>query len=199
MRTILRVDASAHRSDSRSRALGDRLSSQLQQQHPQARVIHRDLAQGVPLLTEEQITARETLENQRTPEQQAILRPSENLIKELKAADTLILTTPIYNFSIPAALKAYIDQVCRPRLTFRYTEDGPLGLIDCRAYLIIISGGTPLNSEVDFATGYLKHILSFMGIEDIEVIGADGLLAHGEARLVEAQRQIDAAVAQAGS
>ncbi|MEL6385429.1 MAG: NAD(P)H-dependent oxidoreductase [Cyanobacteria bacterium J06626_18] len=118
---------------------------------------------------------------------------------ELRAADVLLLTTPIYNFSIPGALKAYIDLVCRPRLTFRYTEEGPVGLLDCRAYLVITSAGTPIDSEVDFSTPYLRHILGFMGIDEVVVIGCDGLqdrLSHRTwqgpaARRMQVQQQID--------
>lgn len=189
--SILRIDASARRTGSCSRQLGDRLVAQLQRRSPQATVIRRDLAQGMPLLTEAELAARATPPYERTPAQQHVLQPSDELIAELKTASVLVLTTPIYNFSIPAALKAYIDQVCRPGLTFRYTEAGPIGLLNSRAYFIITSGGTPLDSDVDFATGYLRHIFEFMGIEDMVVIAGDRLLS-AEAKLAAAQRQIDA-------
>ncbi|MEO0406009.1 MAG: NAD(P)H-dependent oxidoreductase [Cyanobacteria bacterium P01_A01_bin.135] len=172
MRTILRVDASARHAGSLSRQLGDCLMAQLQRQHPHMAVTQRDLAQGVLLLDEGQITARETPGYARTAAQRDRLQPSDALITELKSADILVLTTPIYNFSLPGALKAYIDQVCRPDLTFRYSEAGPIGLLSCRAYLVVVSGGTPIGSAVDFATPYLEHILDFMGIGPIERVAA---------------------------
>src|SRR5690606_7995661 len=97
------------------------------------------------------------------------------LIGEIEAADTIIITAPIYNFSIPASLKAWIDQVARARRTFRYTEVGSEGLLKGkRVYIVFVSGGVPLGSEVDFASAYLRHILGFIGISDVEFIAADG-------------------------
>src|SRR5690606_6043276 len=88
---------------------------------------------------------------------------------------TCALPISIYNFSIPASLKAWIDQVARARRTFRYTEAGPEGLLKGkRAYIVFASGGVPLGSEVDFASAYLRHILGFIGISDVEFIAADG-------------------------
>src|SRR5690606_32013845 len=92
------------------------------------------------------------------------------------------ITAPIYNFAIPASLKAWIDQVTRARRTFRYTEAGPEGLLKGkRAYIVFASGGVPLGSQVDFASGYLRHILGFIGITDVHFIAADGHQMDGEA------------------
>lgn len=92
-------------------------------------------------------------------------------------------------------MKAYIDQVCRPRLTFRYTEEGPIGLLDYRAYLVIASAGTPIDSEVDFATPYLRHILGFVGIDEVVVIRDDLTWQGPVARRMQAQQQIERLVA----
>src|SRR3546814_698354 len=111
-----------------------------------------------------------------------LLAGSEELIGEIEAADTIIITAPIYNFAIPASLKAWIDQVTRARRTFSYTEVGPEGLLrGKRAYIVFASGGVPLGSQVDFASGYLRHILGFIGITDVHVIAADGHQRDGEA------------------
>jgi FMN-dependent NADH-azoreductase len=92
----------------------------------------------------------------------------------LREADAVVLTAPIYNFSIPSTLKAWIDHVCRAGLTFHYTENGPQGLLEDRpAYLAMASGGVPFGSAADFASGYLKQVFRFIGIEDVRLIGAE--------------------------
>lgn len=188
--TLLRVDASAS-DNATSRILGDRLQNRLGTQYHDISLVRHDLRQGVPLLTPAQLAARYVSPALPTPQQRQLLRPSDTLIAELKAADILLLTTPIYNFSIPGSLKAYVDQVCRPDLTFRYTEDGPEGLLSCRVYLVITSAGTPIDSEVDFATPYLRHILGFMGVDEVTVIGCDRNWQNPDQRFQQASQQID--------
>lgn len=196
MKTILRIDASARYVNSYGRQLGDHLIGEIQKQSSQIVVKQRDLAQGVPLLTEAMVVAYNTPDDQRTDEQRRLLQTSDALVDELKSADLLVITTPIYNFSVPGALKAYIDLVCRARLTFRYGENAPVGLLrDRKTYLIITSGGTPINSNIDFATGYLKHVLGFIGIHNVEVIAGDRLMSGTEAKLIQARQQIDQSVA----
>lgn len=196
MKTVLRIDASARYAQSYSRQLGDRLIDNLQKHSPKIVVKQRDLAKGVPLLTEAMVVAYNTPDEQRTDEQRNLLQISDALIDELKTADLLVIAAPIYNFSIPGSLKAYIDLVCRARMTFRYGENGPVGLLcDRKTYLIITSGGTPINSDIDFATGYLKHVLSFIGIHNVEVIASDRLMSGAEAKLTQARQQIDQSVA----
>ena len=187
---LLRVDASAS-DNATSRVLGDRLLDRLRAQYPAINLVCRDLCDGVPLLSPEQLVARNIAPAAQTPQQQKLLQPSDTLIAELKAADILLLPTPIYNFSVPGMLKAYIDQVCRPDRTFRYTEDGPDGLLSCLAYLVITSAGTPIDSEVDFATPYLRHVLGFMGIDEVTVIGCDGNWQDPDQRFQQALDQID--------
>jgi FMN-dependent NADH-azoreductase len=97
----------------------------------------------------------------------------------------------VYNFSIPASLKAWIDLISRARKTFRYTEDGPEGLLKGKkAYILLASGGTKAGSEIDFATPYLKHALKFVGIEDVTIIAADAQGARGADALIEAKEAI---------
>lgn len=183
MTHILRIDASARNEGSTTRPLADQLVNRLVEQGYGATVTRRDLNIAQPaLLTESWISANFTEEAARSDEQKAVLAGSDELIAELEAADTIVITAPIYNFAIPASLKAWVDLVARARRTFRYTEAGPEGLLKGkRAFIIFASGGVPLGSEVDFASGYLKHILGFVGITDVTIIAADGHMTDGEA------------------
>ena len=111
----------------------------------------------------------------------------------MKAADVWVIATPIYNFGVPASLKAWIDQIARARLTFRYTEQGPQGLLQGKkVYILVATGGTEVGSAIDFATPWLKFVLGFLGITDIEVIAADRGMARGAAARVDALAGIDA-------
>ena len=110
---------------------------------------------------------------------------------ELKAADVVVIGMPVYNFGIPAALKAWVDLIARARVTFRYAESGPEGLLTGkRAIVVAASGGTPVDSEIDFATPYLRHALGFVGITDVEVVAADRLMLDPEASLERADRAV---------
>ena len=98
---------------------------------------------------------------------------------------------PVYNFGIPAALKAWVDMITRARLTFRYTENGPEGLVNGKkAYIVLASGGVPVDSPVDFATPYMRQALSFIGIDDVDVIAADQLGSRADDSIDEARAQI---------
>lgn len=186
-RHILRVDASMRREGSHSRRLADRVIDHLRSGHPDTRVTVRDLADGsMRLVDETWIGANFTDPAQRSDDQKAALAFSDRLVSELRAADTLVITVPIYNFTIPASLKAWIDLIARARETFRYTEAGPEGLLTGkRAILIFVSGGVAAGSETDFATDYMKFILKFIGITDVEIIDA-GQLMFAEAEQLEA-------------
>ena len=167
--------------------LADRVIDRLTAQHPDTRVTVRDLADGsMRLVDETWIGANFTDPAQRSDDQKAALAFSDRLVSELRAADTLVITVPIYNFTIPASLKAWIDLVARARETFRYTEAGPEGLLTGkRAILVYVSGGVAARSETDFATDYMKHVLKFIGITDVEIIDA-GQLMFAEAEKLEA-------------
>lgn len=188
---ILRIDASARYENSVSRQLTDEFMTQLIRQHPDATVTVRDVAKGLPFVNEAMVTAYNTPEADRTSEQQAVLQTSDALVAELKTADIVVVGVPIYNFSLPAVLKAYIDLVARAGLTFAYSSAGPKGLLrDRPTYLIITSGGTPIGSEIDYASGYLKHVLSFLGIQSVEIIAADSLSRTGSDKLAQARQQL---------
>lgn len=187
--SILRIDTSARREGSVSRDLADRIIARF----PDATVTTRDLAPGLPLIDETWVGANFTPEADRSPEQRATLALSDALISELKAADTLVIGLPIYNFGVPATLKAWVDQVARAGVTFRYSEAGPEGLLTGkRAIIAVASGGTEAGSEIDFATGYIRHVLGFIGISQVDFVTADRMALNPEATLQSAHGQIDA-------
>lgn len=191
--TILRIDASARIDGSVTRRLTDRVVDTLGARD----VILRDLAQTpVPQIDADWIGASFTPEAERSDAQRAALALSDELIGEITRADTLVIGLPVYNFGVPAALKAWIDQIARAGVTFRYTDSGPKGLLESkRAIVVAASGGTPIGSEIDFATGYLRHVLGFVGIEDVTLVNADRLASDAEAAIAAAERQVTALAA----
>ena len=189
---ILRLDASASPGDSSSRNLGDFLIKQLELGNPQAEMRSRDLNQDLSFIDSNWITANFTASDDRDAAQSARLAFSDQLIDELNWADHIVLTTPMYNFGIPATLKAWVDQVCRAGVTFRYGANGPEGLLKGKSVdIIITTGGAPLNSPVDFVSGYLKQVFEFIGIEDINIIGADRMNVDADASFAGAISQIE--------
>ncbi|WP_171229153.1 FMN-dependent NADH-azoreductase [Ruegeria sp. HKCCA4008] len=186
-KTILHIDSSARRVNSTTRDLSDRVVKQLGAD----RIIRRDLATPLPLLTEDWIAANFTPADQRDDLQRDRLALSDELVSELQEADTIVIGLPIYNFSVPAAFKAWVDLVARAGLTFSYTENGPKGLLEGkRAILAIASGGVPVGSEADFATNYARHVLGFIGIHDVDVIAADQMAVNPDAALESAHKAV---------
>ena len=131
--------------------------------------------------------------DQRSADEKAELALSDTLIAELRAADTIVIGLPIYNFGVPAALKAWVDLVARPGVTFRYGENGPEGLLEGkRVILAMASGGTPAGSDIDFATGFMRHVLGFIGITDVQLVSADAIARDRDGTLARAHAQIEA-------
>lgn len=190
--TILRIDASARHQDSVTRKLTARIVEILG-----GEVIHRDLAETPPpYVTEEMIGAYFTPPEARTEAQRAVLAASDAVLADLRAADTIVIGMPIYNFSVPASLKAWADLAARVGETFRYTEAGPVGLLEGkRAIIAVASGGTETDSAIDYATPWLRHFLGFLGITDVTVISADQLGVEAETKIERAYGQIDALAA----
>jgi len=188
MTTLLRIDSSARTQGSVTRDLTARITKA----YPDAKVIHRDLAQTpVPQITESWVTANFTPPEDRTAAQAETLAFSEELLAELEAADTIVIGLPVYNFAPAAALKAWIDNVARVGRSFRYTAEGPEGLLKGkRAILAMASGGTGVGSEIDFATTYMRFILGFIGITDVTVVAADQMAMDAESSLSRANDQI---------
>ena len=173
---ILRIDSSVRRTDSVSRTLGDEVVRRLQLAYPEAEVETIDLADGISHIDDAWVAANFTAQDERSAEQVSRLSASDAAIAAVKAADVVVLTAPVYNFSVPSVLRAWIDHICRAGLTFRYTENGPQGLLaDRPVYLVMASGGVPFGSPVDFASGYVKQVFGFIGIDDVRLIGAEQL------------------------
>ena len=173
---VLEVSASGRGKDSVSRMLTQDIIDALETQHGAVELARRDVSNGVALVDEDWISANFTADEDRTAAQRAKLAESDALVAELQEADVLVIGAPIYNFGIPASLKAWVDMIARARLTFRYTANGPEGLLaGKKAYVVIASGGVPVDSPVDFATPYLRQVLKFVGITDVEIIAADQL------------------------
>lgn len=186
--TILRIDSSANTETSITRDLTDGIIDRI----GDSDVITRDLAADpLPQITSAWANARLVPKPDRNDEENAQLALSDGLIAELNAADTIVIGLPIYNFSVPASLKAWIDLVARPGETFRYSETGPEGLLKGkRVILALASGGTPAGSDVDFATGYVRHFLSFIGITNVSIVAADALAKDAEGTKARARQQI---------
>ena len=188
---ILEINASARQNGSISRRLVNDLVSALEDRHEDVRITRRDVAEGLPFVDQAWVTANFTPEEERSAADRAKLALSDELVAELEAADIVVIGTPIYNFSIPAALKAWIDMIARARKTFRYTDSGVEGLLkDKKAYVIVPSGGVEVGSAADFATPYLRHALGFVGIDDVEVVGARGADRGNDKALDDARARI---------
>jgi len=189
--SILEVSASGRQADSVSRKLTREIIDALESRHGAVGVTRRDLADGVGLVDEAWITANFTAAEERNEAQRDRLAESDALVAELQRADILVIGTPIYNFGIPASLKAWVDMIARARLTFRYTENGPEGLLkDKKAYIVVTSGGVPIDSPFDFATPYLRQALRFVGITEIEIVAADQLNQKAAASIDAARARI---------
>ncbi|MEO0829004.1 MAG: NAD(P)H-dependent oxidoreductase [Pseudomonadota bacterium] len=168
-KTLLRVDSSARIAGSQTRKMTDALVREIA---PET-IIPRDLACPIPHIDAAWVDANFTAPAERSAAQQATLKLSDRLVDELMEADTVVIGAPIYNFGVPASLKAWIDQIARTNRTFRYTANGPVGLLDGKSATIAVSsGGTAVGSSLDYATDYLRHVLGFIGIEDVTVIDA---------------------------
>ena len=171
---VLDLSSSGRQDGSITRRLSQDLISALESRHQSIAVSERDLSGGLPFVDGAWIEANFTAEEERTRAHHDTLAGSNELVAELKKADVLVIGVPVYNFSIPASLKAWIDMIARARLTFRYTDNGPVGMLTGKkAYLVVATGGVTVGSAMDFATPYLRHALSFVGITDVEIIAAD--------------------------
>jgi len=174
MKTILQVNSSSRYHDSITRQVAELVVNNLSADN--STIINRDLAKGLPFIDEQWIGANFTAPEDRTDEHKATLSFSDSLVNELQQAEHIVIASPIYNFSLPAVLKAWVDLIARARLTFQYTANGPEGLLkNKKAYIVIASGGVPVGSPMDFASPYLKQALAFVGITDVTIIDANNI------------------------
>lgn len=196
MTNILRVESSIKGEASVSRKLTDRIVARLTAADPDATVTLRDLSAGVPHIDGDWIGAVYTPAEARSPDQADRAAYSDALLAEVRAADILVIALPVYNFGVPAPLKGWIDHLARKGETFQYTEAGPEGLLKGkRAIVALSSDGTKIGSEIDFASGYIRHMLGFFGITDVDFIAADQMVFGPEETLKKAEAQIDALAA----
>ena len=188
---VLAISTSAKKDGSVSRTLTADLLRALEDRHGDVDIVERDLADGLPFVDAAWVEANFTADDDRTERHRQTLAGSDALVAELEAADVLVIGAPIYNFSIPAVLKAWIDMITRARLTFRYTENGPEGLLTGKKAIVIVpSGGVPVGSPMDFSTPYPKHALAFIGITDVEFVGAKGAASGNREALDSARSRI---------
>ncbi len=193
MTHILHLSASIQGDQSISRQLGTKLVDGLIAKNGAA-LTERDLsANDLPFVSADRFAANLAPAAERTPEQAELAAISDTLIAELQAADTIVISSPIYNFGVPATVKAWADLVARAGTTFKYTENGPVGLLEGKtAYIAVASGGTPAGGDFDFMTSWLKFFLGFLGISDVTVIAADGIMSQdGEAKIAAAHSEIE--------
>ncbi len=186
--TVLKIDTSARLEGSNSRQITDYLVERLGQE-----VVSRDLAATPPpsISAEDLLAVHGSASDQRDS-LSAHLALSEQYITEVKSADTLVFGVSMYNFTVPAVLKQWIDYVLRVGHTFQYGANGPQGLSGVkRAFIVTATGGTPVGGEMDFASGYLELILKVIGVEHVFHIDASGSKGEPEKIIAAAKQQID--------
>jgi FMN-dependent NADH-azoreductase len=186
MSKLLFVTSSIFGADSKSRQLGQAFVAKWREQHPDTTVVERDLAaEALPHFTGATMAAIFTPAEKRSPEQAEAVAYADRLIEELEGADTILLAVPMYNFSVPSTLKAWIDHVARAGRTFRYTDRGPVGLLKGKKVFIVTSRGGVYTQgpakALDFHEPYLRGVLGFLGLDDITFVHAEGLAVSPEA------------------
>ncbi len=178
---ILQINASARTEGANSTRLADAITARLKSHHPEAVVEVRDLARNPhPVLDESALGALFTPPDQRSAGQAARVALDDALIAQVQSADAVVIGVPMYNFGVPVQLKAWIDALARAGVTFRYTAGGPEGLlVGKKVYLALARGGIYRDTPADSQVPYLKAVLGFLGMTDIDLVYAEGL-AMGE-------------------
>jgi FMN-dependent NADH-azoreductase len=185
------IDSSARKDGSTSRALAKKLLDKIKK--PEDEVIYRDLDDEMVFVSGLTESGMKIEEKDRNEHHKKMFELSDKLVSELKESDIIIISAPIYNYGPPATLKAWADLAARVGETFRFKPDGRReGLLsNKRAFLVITSGGTKLNSNEDFLTPWLKFILNFFGIEKVDVVSADQMALDYEKSIKDAEAQIE--------
>tara|TARA_A100001035_G_C27731808_1_gene477121 strand:+ start:97 stop:678 length:582 start_codon:yes stop_codon:yes gene_type:complete len=188
---IYQIDSSARKEGSTSRALAKKVLEKIIK--PGDEVIYRDLNEEMVFVTGLTESGMNIKEEDQNENHKKMFELSNQLVKELKESDIIIISAPIYNYGPPATLKAWSDLAARVGETFRFKPNGRReGLLkNKKAFLVITSGGTKLNSKEDFLTPWLKFILNFFGIEKIETICADQMALDYEKSIKNAEEQIN--------
>lgn len=177
MATLLQINSSLSGDDGHSSALSNKFVQRWREHNPGGKVIVRDLARHpIPHLDAERLHAFITPTEKRTATQQDIVSYSDQLIDELKRADVIVFGVPMYNFGVPSTLKAYFDHIARSGETFRYTSNGPEGLLEDKpVYIFAARGGIYQGTDADSQTGYLNTFLGFIGLTKTHFVYAEGL------------------------
>jgi FMN-dependent NADH-azoreductase len=196
---ILQINSSARVDGSHSTRLANTLVERLRAGRDDTTLVIRDLARNPqPALDEAALGALFTPAEQRTPEQAARVALDDALIAEIQAADVVVLGVPMYNFGVSTQLKNWIDAIARAKVTFAYTEKGPVGLLtNKKVYVVLTRGGLYRNTPADTQVPYLKTLFDFLGMTDVQFVYAEGLAMGPEAEqqaLASARTQIDEAV-----
>ena len=188
---IYQIDSSARKKGSTSRALAKKILNKIKKKGDE--VIYRDLDDEMLFVAGLTESGMSIPENERTDQHKKMFELSDKLVKELKESDIIIISTPIYNFGPPATLKAWSDLAARVKSTFKYSEDGKqIGLLESKkVFLVITSGGTRVGSKEDYLTPWLKHVLNFFGIKNIQTISADQMSIDYEGSIKKAEEQIN--------
>ena len=184
MTRLLRIDSSSRTEGSHSSQLADQAEDIWRKANPQGKIVHRHLGRDpIPVLSQETITGFFSPQDTLTDDLREATALSDQLIEELQTADTLLLAVPIYNFSVPAALKCWIDQITRIGHTFAYEDGAFRGLTKTRRAVVICAYGADGYLEgqafeaANFLDPYLRFLLSFLGIEDIAVVSVQATTA----------------------
>ena len=188
---IYQIDCSARKKGSASRQLAKKLLEKIKKSEDE--VIYRDLDDEMLFVAGLTESGMSIPENERTDQHKKMFELSDKLVKELKESDTIIISTPIYNFGPPATLKAWSDLAARVKSTFKYSPDGKqIGLLENKkVYLVITSGGTKVGSKEDYLTPWLIYVLNFFGIKNIQTISADQMSIDYEGSIKKAEEEIN--------
>jgi FMN-dependent NADH-azoreductase len=181
MATLLHVKTSLFGENGQSAQLAKSFVDKWMAENPEAVVIERDLAKDpVPHLDAYRVTALNTPVDSRDAEQNSVVDYADTLLAEVKAADTLVIGLPMYNFNIPSQLKSWFDHLARAGVTFQYTEQGPVGMIEDKpVYLVATRGGLYAEQGQDFQVDFVKQFLAFIGLKDTRLVLAEGLAIEG--------------------
>lgn len=196
MTTLLQINASLFSQNGNSSQLANQFVAAWTAKNHGAQVKVRDLAANpIPHLDGDRFLSFLAKPEERTAAQQEVVAFSDALIDEVRQADVLVLGVPMYNFGVPSVLKAYFDHIARAGVTFRYTENGPEGLLKGKkAYVLAARGGLYAGTPKDSQTTYVRDFLNFLGISDVEFVYAEGLAMGDAAKqtaLENAQRQME--------
>ena len=195
MKTLLQLNSSLFSNNGQSSRLSDQFVAGWRAANPDGRVITRDLAANpVPHLDGQRFGAFLAKPEERTAQQQAVVDFSDALIDELRQADVIAIGLPLYNFGVPSTLKAYFDHIARAGVTFRYTENGAVGLLTGKkVYVFAARGGQYVGTPLDTQTSYVRDFLRFIGLSDVEFVYAEGLAMGADSKqaaLEQAERAI---------